>query len=175
MERSTKEALVAEFKEIFSSAVAGILVDYKGLTVEDLTNLRKTLYEKNSRMRVLKNTLAKIAVKDTPFEPLGEYFESTRALVYSTDDPAAPAKIISKESDKNDKLDLISGLLVSGDRSELLDKQGVKNLGNLPSQEELLVKLLFLMNAPSTNFVRTLNEVPASFVRVLQAIADSKE
>ena len=175
MDKATKEALVKEFNEIFSSAVTGVLVDYKGSTVEELTNLRKTLHGKSSRMRVVKNTLAKIAVAGTPFEGLSEYIKETRALVYSTEDPAAPAKIITEEIKKNENLKLVAGVLVSSGKGEVLDENAIKALGNLPSKEELLVKLLFLMNAPATNFVRVLNEVPSSFVRVLQSIADSKQ
>lgn len=175
MDRATKEALVKEYKDVFSSAVTGVLVDYKGLNVEELTELRKTLYEKNSRFRVLKNTLAKIASKDTPFEGLGDHFTETRALVYSQEDVAAPAAIITKAAKDNEKLKLISGVLVSGEKGEVLDDQGIKALGNLPSKEELIVKLLFVMNAPITNFVRVLNEVPSKFVRTLKAVADSKE
>ncbi len=175
MERSTKELLVKEYSELFSSAITGVLVDYKGINVEDLTELRKTLNEKNSKFKVLKNSLAKIAAAGTPFEGLSDHLIETRALVYSDEDVAAPAKIISDTVKKNDNIKLIAGILVSGEKGELLDNQGIKALGNLPSKEELLVQLLYVMNAPVTNFVRTLNEIPSSFVRVLQAVADSKE
>lgn len=175
MDRATKELLVKEYKDLFSSAITGVLVDYKGLNVEEITDLRKTLYEKNSKLRVLKNSLAKIAAAGTPFEPLGEQFVETRALVYSEEDVAAPAKIITDAAKKNEKIKLISGVLVSGEKGEILDGVGIKALGNLPSKEELIVKLLFVMNAPITNFVRVLNEVPSKFVRTLKAVADSKE
>ncbi len=151
------------------------MVDYKGLNVEELTNLRKTLHEKNSKFKVLKNSLAKLAASGTPFEELGDQFTETRALVYSQDDVAAPAKIISEAAKSNDKFKIIAGLLVSGEKGEVLDTAGIKELGNLPSQEELIVKLLYVMNAPITNFVRVLNEVPSKFVRTLQAVADSKQ
>ncbi len=175
MDRTAKEQLVKEYSELFSSAITGVLVDYKGLNVEELTDLRKTLYEKGSRFRVLKNSLAKIAITGTPFEDLGEHFTETRALVYSQEDVAAPSKIVTKAIKGNDKIKLIAGILVSGEKGELLDTDGVKALGNLPSQEELIAKLLFVLNAPITNFARVLNEVPSSFVRVLQAAADAKE
>lgn len=175
MDRATKEELVKEYKNVFSSAVTGVLVDYKGLNVEEITELRKSLFEKNSRFRVLKNSLAKIAAEGTPFQELGEQFVETRALVYSDEDIAAPAKVIADAAKSNEKIKLISGVLVSGEKSEILDDQGIKALGNLPSREELISKLLFVLNAPITNFARTLNEVPAKFVRTLQAIADSKE
>ena len=93
MNRSAKEALVAEYGDIFNSAVSGVLVDYKGITVEQLTTLRKTLFEKNSKLRILKNSLAKIAAAGTPCENLSEHFTETRALVYSKEDIAAPPKL----------------------------------------------------------------------------------
>ncbi len=175
MDRALKETLVKEYNEVFSSAKTGVLVDYKGTTVEELTNLRKSLYEKNSRFRVVKNSLAKLAAEGTPFESLSEHFTQTRALVFSDEDVAAPAKIISKAAKDNKKIKLIAGVLVSGEKGELLDADSVVELGDLPSREELLVQLLYLMNAPATNCVRVLNEIPCSFVRILQAVADSKE
>jgi len=175
MERAAKEKLVKEFSEIFSTAITGVLVDYKGATVEELTNLRKSLHEKTGKFRVLKNSLAKIAVAGTPFESLGDQFTQTRALVYSTEDPAGPAKVITEEIEKNERMKLVGGVLVSGGKSELLDINEIKALGNLPGKEELQAKLLYLMNGPITNFARVLNEVPGSFVRVLQAISDSKK
>jgi len=175
MNKATKESLVKEFNEIFTSAVAGVLVDYKGSSVADLTSLRKILHEQSSRFRVLKNSLAKLALEGTPFKKLDEYLTETRALVYSTEDVVSPAKMITKEADDNENLKIIAGILVSGESGELLDAKGIKQLGDLPSKEELLAKLLHVLNAPITNFARTLNEVPSSFVRSLQAIADSKE
>ena len=74
----------------------------------------------------------------------------------------------------NDTLKLVAGLLVSGGKGEVLDSEGIKALSEMPSREGLLVKLLYVMNAPATNFVRVLSEVPGSFVRVVKAIADSK-
>ena len=174
MDRSTKEALVKEYEDIFNSAVSGILVEYKGITVEPLTNLRNILFEKNSTFRVLKNSLAKIAVAGTPCEGLLEYFTETRAFVYSNKDITAPAKVISDEAKNNDKLTLVAGLLVSGKKSEVLDVEGIAALSRMPGREDLLVKLLYVMNGPVTNFVRVLNEVPSSLVRVIKAIADSK-
>lgn len=174
MERAAKELLMKEYQELFASAITGVLVDYKGLNVEELTLLRKSLFEKHSKFRVLKNSLARIAATGTPFEKLGEQFVETRALVYSQEDPLAPAKIITEAAKKNEKIKLISGVLVTGNKGEVLDSQGVKALATLPGKEELLVQLLYVMNAPITNFVRVLNEVPGKFVRTLKAVADSK-
>lgn len=174
MDRSEKEALVQEYKEIFVNAPSGVLIDFQGLTVEQVTTLRKKLNEQHATMRVMKNSLAKIAAKGTHFEVLENDFVQSRAFVFSEEDPVAPAKIVADAAKDFEKLQLVSGALITGDKCDRLDAEGVKALGNMPSREELLVKLLFLMNAPATQFVRTINEVPAKFVRALSAIADSK-
>ena len=175
MERSHKEELVAEFSEIFKNSQSAVLVNYQGLTVEELTAIRKNLWNKQAHMRVIKNSLAAIASKGTPFESLADDFVHTRALVYSDVDAVGAAKVVTDAAKKNDKLEVISGVLVTSGKGQKLDLSGIKELGDLPSKEELLAKLLYVMNAPLTNFVRTLNEVPASFVRTVQAVADSKK
>lgn len=175
MHRSQKEQLVAEFQEIFNGAVSGVLVDFQGTTVESLTELRKKLNESGAKFRVLKNTLAKIAAKDTAYEELSKEFVHNRALVYSTEDPVAHAKVMNDFAKDHEQLKIVAGLLVTNEQGKFLDAKGVEALAKLPSREELLVKLLYLFNAPATNFARTLNEVPGKFVRTLAAIADSKK
>lgn len=174
MDRSQKEAMVAEFKDIFENALSGVLVNFQGSTVESLTALRKTLNEKGAKFKVLKNTLARLASKGTAYEGLSDQFKETRAIVYSTVDPIANAKVMAEVAKDDEKFQIIAGLLVAGEAGKLLDAAGVVALSKLPSKEELLAKLLYVLNAPATNFARTINEVPASFVRTLQAIADSK-
>ena len=175
MEKATKEKLVSEFNEIFSQVFSGILIDYKGMTVDELTNLRKKLFSSQSQIRIIKNKLAKRAAKGTPCEGLSEDFVNTRAFVYSSEDPVAPAKLILKEAEENDKIKLIGGVLNSTGTVTLMDVTEIKALGKLPSKEVLISKLLYVLNAPTTNFVRVLNEIPASLARVLQAAADSKK
>lgn len=174
MDKAYKKELVSDFKAIFDQAQAGILIDYKGLTVEELTALRKNLFSEESNLRVIKNTLAKIAAEGTPCEVLADQFVETRAFVYSNSNPVSPAKLIAKEAKNNEKIKLIAGILNSEGTGKLLDIEGIKELGSLPSKEVLIAKLLFILNAPITNFARVLNEIPASLVRVLQAAADSK-
>ncbi|MDT8446052.1 MAG: 50S ribosomal protein L10 [bacterium] len=174
MYRSQKEQLVAEFHEIFEHAVSGVLIDFQGTTVESVTALRKSLNENGAKLRVMKNTLAKIAAKGTAYEALADSFVQNRALVYSNEDPVSHAKVMTEVAKKNEKFKIVAGLLVTGEQGKLLDAAGVDALSKLPSKEELLVKLLYVMSAPTTNFVRTLNEVPAKFVRTLAAIAETK-
>jgi len=174
LKRTEKAELVTAMSEVFSSAQVGLLVDYRGLNVGDITDLRRRLHDSNARMKVLKNRIAKIAVKDTPFAELEREFTEPRALIYG-EDPVSSAKVVSDYLKDNDKLKYISGMLVTGAEGSALDANRLKALGNLPSREELLVKLLFLMNAVPTSFVRTLNEVPAKFVRLLAQVAEKKQ
>ena len=174
MIRSAKKSLINEYSTIFKTCATGILIEFQGMSVEEITQLRKRLYESGSKMRILKNTLAFIASKGTPLEKIQDHFVNTRALIYNPQDVVAPAKVIVKYVKEFETLSVISGVLVTGEKSEILDTEGVTQLGNLPGKEELTAKLLFLLKAPITNFVRTLNEIPASLVRVLEAISDSK-
>lgn len=173
MDRETKEALVASMNDMFAKAQAGFLVDFRGLSVEDANTLRRRLRDASAQMRVLKNNLAKIAIKGTPFEELGADIIDTRAFVYS-DDPVAPAKVVTGYQKENKKFSVIAGMLVKGTEGQKLDGEGVQSLAALPSRDELVAQFLSLLQAPSRNLVRTLNEVPASFARALSALADAR-
>ena len=175
MDRQAKEKVVAELKELFSNSSAAVLVDTCGLESSSVMELRTELHQSGSRMKVVKNTLARIAAKGTPFESMVCQFERTKTLILHPSDPISQAKILAKFAKSQDKLSIYSGLLVSGDRADVLTADQIEELAKLPSKEELIVKLLFVLNAPITQFVRTINEVPSSFVRVLSAIAESKK
>ncbi len=173
MDRQAKEAMVASLNEIFASAQAGFLVDYRGLTVAQATDLRRKLRDASSQMRVLKNNMAKLAIKGTPFEAMEPSIVDTRAIVFA-EEPVAPAKVVTDFAKHNNKFQFITGVLVKGESGELIDDATIQALAMLPSREQLLAQLLSVMQAPVTNFVRTLSEVPGSFVRTLSAIAESK-
>ena len=173
MKRSDKEALAASMGEVFSNSQLGLLVDYRGLTVGEVTELRMELNKSEAKMQVLKNRLAKIAIKGTAFESMDAHLTEPRAFIFA-EEPVAPAKTLVDFLKTHDKAQLVGGVLVTGDQGKWMDADQVKALANLPSREELLAKLLFLFNAPTTNLVRTLNEVPAKFVRGLAAVRDSK-
>ncbi len=175
MDKATKEVVVAELRDLFSSASAAVLIDSRGLQANKVVELRKELNKAGSKMKVVKNTLAKIAADGTPFESFKDQFVETRALIFSSGDPVEQAKVVSKFAEENDQLQIKAGLLASAAKTSLLSKEEVEALAKLPAKEELIAKLLFLLNAPITQFVRTLNEVPASFVRAVSAIADSKQ
>ena len=174
MERSQKEAQVNELRSIFNSMSAGVLVDYRGIEANQVVELRKKLNDASSTMKVIKNSLARIAAKNTPIAELADQFTQTRALVYSDGDAVQQAKVLSEAAKSLDKLKILAGILVGDSKTSILNSGEVEALSKLPSRDELIMKLLFLMQAPATQFVRTLNAVPAKFVRTLAAIRDSK-
>lgn len=165
-----KKAVVAEVTEAISGAQAAVLAEYRGLTVAQMTELRRKARESNVYLRVVKNTLARRAVEGSGFECLKEKLVGPLAFAAS-DDPVAVAKVLSAFAKDNDKLQITSGAM-SG---KLISLAEIQALAKLPGRQELLATLLGTMQAPIQKFVQTLNEVPSKFVRALAAVRDSKE
>ena len=174
MNRTEKQELVGSLSEMFGSSQVGFLVDYRGLNVAEITELRRRLHDSAATMRILKNRIAKRAIQQTPFEPLQDHLTDTRAFIFGQE-PVEPAKAVQKYLGENDKLQYVAGVLVTPSGSSLLDANRLKALGNLPSREQLLTQFLFVLKGTQTRFVRTLNEVPAKFVRTLAALAAARE
>jgi len=170
LNRKEKEAVVQEISEKLGDAESIVLAEYRGLTVEEMTQLRVSARNSGVYLRVLKNTLAKLAVKDTPFEGLTENMVGPLAYGISSD-PVAAAKVLSDFSKENEKLLIRMGAM----RNQVMSKDDVTRLAKMPSRDELLSKLLGTMQAPIAKFVQTLNEVPTKFVRGVAAVRDSKE
>jgi len=167
---SEKQAVVAEVVEQVSKAQTIVVAEYRGLEVGKITALRKQARESGVYLRVLKNTLARRAVEGTAFAALAD--KMVGPLIYGMSaDPVAVAKVLNSFAKDNDKLVIKAGAMAN----YLMDVNGVKALATMPSREELLSKLLGTMQAPITQFVRTLNEVPTKFVRGLAAVRDAKE
>lgn len=146
-----KKAVVAEVSAQVAGAQTVVLAEYRGIEVGDLTKLRAKAREQGVYLRVLKNTLARRAVQDTPFAGLAE--QMTGPLIYGiSQDPVAAAKVLNDFSKSNDKLILKAG---SYDGS-VMDKAGVQALASIPSRDELLAKLLGVMQAPVSGFARAL-------------------
>ena len=174
MHRTEKEEQVRELGEIFRNSPMGFLVDFRGLNVAQVTELRRRLREVSTTMRVLKNRLARLAIKDTSFEPLLEQLTETRALVYGSD-VVGPAKVVSKFQEEIRAFRVLTGLLVTRGEGKVVDAAQIKSLGNLPSREALLAGLFSVMVAPHSKLVRTLGEIPAKFVRTLAALKEARE
>lgn len=173
MNRDEKQDQVATLNEIFNTTQVGLLVDYRGLDVAEISDLRRKLHETATQMRILKNRLAKLAIRETPFAGLEDLLTEPRALIFS-DEPVGPAKALSQFMKGNPKIEYISGILVTPSGISVLDGAAMRTLGNLPSREELLMKLLFVMKGTQSQFVRTLHEIPGKFVRTLAALAAAK-
>ena len=171
MERSKKEQVIAELHEKLGRASAAILTDYKGLTVAEITSLRDSLAAEKVEYQVVKNTLMRLACKQTDVSVLDPLLKGTCAVAIAFGDPAVPAKIIKKFSKSNEKLKVKAGSL--GNR--LIDPDQILALADLPPKEELLGKMLGTLNAVPTGLVTVLSGVPRAFVGVLAAIQRQKK
>ena len=170
LNREEKAAVIEEVSAQVAQAGSIVLAEYRGLTVEKITQLRKQARESGVYLRVLKNTLVRRAVKDTPYEKLAD--QMVGPLMYGISaDPVAPAKLIASFAKANDQLVVKGGAMPN----VVMDIAGVQALATMPSRDELLAKLLGTMQAPVATFVRTLNEVPTKFVRGLAAVRDKQE
>jgi len=165
-----KKAVVEQVSGALSESQTAIVAEYRGLTVEKMTSLRREAREAGVFFQVVKNTLARRAVKGSDFECLDEHFVGPLALAASVD-PVAAAKVLSKFEKANDAFSIKIGAM-SG---SLLSQDEISALAKLPGREELLATLLGTMQAPVVKFVQTLNEVPSKFVRTLAAVCDAKQ
>jgi len=165
-----KKEVVAEVSERLAKAQAVVLAEYRGIPVEQITVLRSQARASGVYLRVLKNTLARRAVKGTPFEKLSDQMVGPLAYGIS-EDPVAAAKVLHAYAKGNDKLVIKGGSLPN----QVMNAKEVGTLATMPGREELLARLLGTMQAPIAKFVQTLNEVPSKFVRTVAAVRDQKE
>lgn len=164
-----KKAVVAEVSEQVAAAQAIVLAEYRGMGVAEMTALRAQARKSGVYLRVLKNTLVRRAVDDTPFSGLVN--DMVGPLVFGISaDPVAAAKVLNDFAKANDKFVIKAGAMPN----QILDVAGIQALASMPSREALLAKLLGTMQAPISKFVQTLNEVPTKFVRGLAAVRDQK-
>lgn len=165
-----KRALVAEVSAKVATAGAMVLAEYRSLEVGDITRLRTKARQSGVYLRVLKNTLARRAVTETPFAGLAEHMRGP--LVYGISaDPVAVAKVLQEFAKSNDKLVIKAGALPN----QVMTSKEVGVLASMPSREELLATLMGTMQAPIAKLAQTLNEVPGKFVRTLAAVQEAKE
>lgn len=171
MNRTEKEQIVKELTEKLNGVKAAFIADYRGINVEQVTQMRRELVAAGVDYRVVKNSLLRLASKDTPAAAeLVKFCTGPTAIALAGDDVVAPAKILAKYAEQVNAFELKAGVL----DGKLIDVAGIIALSKLPSREELLAKALSSMNAPVSNFVGTLAAIPRSLVQVLNAIGQSK-
>jgi large subunit ribosomal protein L10 len=170
MNRQDKKELVDNLHERLQKAEGSYLVDYQGLEVETMNQLRRDLRQANAEIAVVKNRLLKLASKDTDTEQILDLMQGPTAIALTYDDVVAPAKALVDFAKKFQNLE-IKGAQISGKQ---VDVPGVKKLAALPSRDMLLAQTLSVMQAVPTSFVRVLNGVTGQFMNVLKAIEEKK-
>ena len=166
-----KKAIVAEVSEAAQSALSAVIADYRGLTVGQMTELRKQAREGGVYLKVVRNTLARRAVEGTDFECLQEVLVGPTVLAFSQEDPGAAARLMKDFAKENDELE-VKALSISG---QVLGAEQIDVLAKMPTLDQARAMLMSVMIAPVTKLARTLNEFPASITRVVAAVADEKK
>ncbi|MBQ9332984.1 MAG: 50S ribosomal protein L10 [Lachnospiraceae bacterium] len=150
-----KKPIVEEISANIKDAQSVVLVDYRGLTVDEDTKLRKELRENNIKYKVYKNTFMNFAFKGTDFEGLAPYLEGPSAIAISTEDATAPARVLAKFAKTAQALEIKGGVV----EGTVYDAKGIEQIAKVPSREELLSKMLGSLKSPISNFARVLNQI----------------
>lgn len=166
-----KQQQVEKLREKILKAKSIILVDYRGLTVEEDTDLRNKLRKANLEYKVIKNTLILFAVRDGDLKELSEYLNGPTAVAFSFDDEMAPSKILAEYAKKNEKLELKGGI-VDG---KIVNANEIKIIATIPPKEVLISKLMGSLNAPASGLVNVLNGNIRGLVVALNAIAQKQK
>lgn len=170
MNRTEKATEIESLKKQFSKAKFAVLADYRGITVPQVTDLRRKLREKATSLRIIKNRLAKIAAADTPFAVLKDHFKDTTAVALTEGDPTVVSKVLTEFVKNNERFKLKMAYL----DGKILPVKDVEALAKMPSKEELIAKLMGSMQAPARNLVSVLSQIPRQLVQVLSAIQKQK-
>ena len=168
--KAFKQEKIEAMKENFSKAKVAVVTEYRGLTVEEITKLRRNLQKENSDYMVTKNTLAKVASKGTQFEVLADTLKGPVAIAFGFHDEVAPVKILTKFIKEVKKGEIIGAAL----DGKLLSAKETEVLANLPTKEELYAKMLGSINSPATGIVGAVNAVMSSLVRAMDQVAKQK-
>ncbi len=168
--KAFKSEKIDAIKAKIEKAQVALVTEYKGFSVEEITNLRRELQKQGGDYMVTKNTLTKVAIKGTNFEPLADLMKGPIAIAFGFEDQVSPAKVVSKFI-KDTKKGEILGAVMEGN---LLSANDAKALANLPSKEELYAKLLGSINSPATGITLGINGVMAALTRAVAAVRDQK-
>jgi large subunit ribosomal protein L10 len=166
-----KKAVVAEVAEVAQTALAAVAAEYRGLTVQEMTDLRVKAREDGVFLKVAKNTLVRRAVEGTDYECMQESLTGPLLFAFSMDDPGAAARLVKDYSKDHGKL--IAKLVAVG--GQLYDESELDRLSNLPTYDQAIAILMGVMKAPVEKLARTLAEPHAKLVRTLAAVRDAKQ
>jgi large subunit ribosomal protein L10 len=166
-----KKAVVEEVAEVAKTALAAVAAEYRGITVEEMTDLRVKARESGVYLKVAKNTLVRRAVEGTEFECMQDSLSGPLLLAFSMEDPGAAARLVKDYAKSNDKL--ITKLVAVG--GELFEASELDRLSSLPTYDQAIAILMGVMKAPVEKFVRTLVEPHTKLVRVIAAVKDAKQ
>lgn len=169
MLKSKKESFVAELEKVYKTSSSVIITHYHGLTVAEVTRLRRSLREKGALFRVVKNTLSNIAATNAGTAHDSNMYSGPTAIAYS-EDPVAAAKGVVEFAKTNDNLKIVGGIV----NNMILDKNAVQQLAKLPSLDELRGKIVGLVQAPAAQLARIIQAPAGSLARVVKAFADKK-
>ncbi len=166
-----KQAAVADVVDKMKRAQSIIILDYRGLTVAEVSDLRTKFREAGVEYKVIKNNMLKRAADELKIEGMDDYFKGPTAVAFGYEDPVAPAKILCKFVKDAKKTEIKGGIL----DGKAMNAAGIESLSKLPSKEELIAKMLGSMNAPITNFAMALTAIPRGLACALKAVADQKQ
>ena len=168
--KAFKSDKVASIKEKLEKAQVAIVTNYNALTVEEITKVRRALQKEDGDYMVTKNTLAKLAIKDTPYEVLSEVLSGPVAIAFGYKDQVVPAKVLSKFIKETKKGEIIAAAL----DGKFLNANEAKALADLPTKDEIYAKMLGSINSPASGLVYTVNGVMAALTRAVAAVRDQK-
>ena len=165
-----KAETVAAVHKLLKSAKMAIVTEYRGLSVAQITRLRREIRQASGEYQVIKNTLVRRALQDTVFGDLEKFLEGPNGWVFAYEDPVGLSKALIKFADDNDKLKIKGGVF----EGKFMDTAGVKVLSQMPSKPDLQAKLLAMINAPATQLVRLIQEPGARVVRLVESLRKTK-
>lgn len=169
--KAFKENKISQMKEKVDKAQVAIVTEYKGYTVEEITKLRRALQKEDGDYMVTKNTLAKLAIKGTPYEVLADSLKGPIAIAFGFGDQVAPAKALSNFIKDTKKGEILAAAM----DGRLMSAADAKALANLPSKAEIYAKMLGCINSPASGIVGGINGVMSALVRAVAAVRDTKQ
>lgn len=170
MEKFNKKKVVSSMNDVFTSSTTVVVAHYKGLTVSEVTSLRRRMRTLGASFKVTKNSLVKLSLADTQFEPLSSLFTGPTAIAFS-DDPVSAAKGMVEFSKENDKLIILGGMI----NAQIMNQTQVQSLATLPSIDELRSKIIGIINTPATRIASVVQAPAGKLARVFGAYASKKD